>query len=102
MANDRDKIITSTELQYILETNKKAITVYLEVEKQNEEIVKAITKLDERAENTEKHVMDTYKSTVQIETLVEKIDKNIFRLIIILGSAGAGLLYTIIQSFIHH
>lgn len=100
--NDEDKIITSTELKYILETNQKAISIYLEVEQQNEQIILALDKLNLKIEIIEKNAEDTLLSAHETEDIIKKIEKHMFRLIIILSSAGAGLIYTIIQSFFHH
>ena len=53
------------------------------------------TKLKEAVESV-KHQLDKEISPKIVET-----DKNLFRLIIILGSTGAGILYTIIQNIFH-
>lgn len=49
----------------------------------------------ELSEESNKILKDT------IEDKVEEIEKNLFRLVIILGSAGVGTIITIIQSLLH-
>lgn len=106
MANDksgRDTSVTSSELEYILEVNKKAVTIYSEVGHQNEEIIAKLNALATRVEKIEKSTDETHKSMKsEVESKVKNIDKNLFRLVIILSSTGVGLLFTIIQSLWHH
>jgi chromosome segregation ATPase len=105
MANDRSKEhgITSNELEYILDVNRKAVQIYSDVANQNEEMIKKLDKLSDKIDLIEKHTEETNKSlTLEVEDRIKSIDKSIFRLIIILSSTGVGLIYTIIQSFFHH
>ena len=98
-----DDFITSKELEYIIEVNQKAITIYNEVAQQNEDIADILEKLEIKVDNIEKVVIETNTSIKeQVEKKVETIEKNVFRLIIILTSGVAGIIYTIIQSLIHH
>jgi len=102
MKND-DTNITSKELEYILEVNRKAVSIYTEVAQQNESIVSTLDKLETKINNIEKVVDATHQSIKeQIEEKVEKIEKNLFRLLIILSSTGVGMIYTVVQSFLHH
>jgi hypothetical protein len=41
------------------------------------------------------------KSEAEIYKKIDDIDKNLFRLVIILGSAGVGTIFAIIQMFLH-
>ncbi len=106
MPNDktgRDEAITSNELEYILDVNRKAVSIYNEVAHQNEEIIEKLDKLTVKIDAIEKHSEETNKSIKEeVEEKISSIDKNIFRLIIILSSTGAGIIYTIVQSFFHH
>lgn len=106
MPNDkssRDEAITSNELEYILDVNRKAVSIYNEVAHQNEEIIEKLDKLSVRIEAIEKHSEETNTSIKEeVEEKIKSIDTNIFRLLIVLSSTGAGLIYTIIQSFFHH
>lgn len=135
--DDSEEFITSSDLDYILEVNKKAIEINIEVEKQNEQVLSTLENLstssesfDEKLANliqdardhkrileetkkitedskklieeTKKVSDDTLKIIKEkIEKQVEEIEKSLFRLIIILGSAGIGAIVTIIQSLLH-
>lgn len=113
MVNDKKKIgeenITSSELEYILDVNKKAIEINLEVEKQNEQTLNSLERIEEKIDDiTEKqkdHIRITEEIALKlkddIEAKIEEIEKNLFRLVIILGSAGVGTILTIIQTFLH-
>lgn len=137
MANEKkgskigeDGSVTSSELEYILDVNKKAIEIHIEVEKQNEQILNSLEEIDEKLDSivekqrehlrmTEdgKKMVEDGKETIdeikklaeethkaikdEIEKKVEEIEKNLFRLVIILGSAGVGTLLTIVQAFLH-
>jgi hypothetical protein len=73
--------LTSGDLQNILEVNKKAIEIHLEVEKQNEDIIEDLS---------------------YIRGKVDEIDKALFKLIIVLSSIGVGTVIGIIQLFLGH
>jgi len=73
---ERSTPLTTGDLRFILETNKKSIEIYLEVEKQNEEVLK---KLESLSEDIDK-----------IVTHEKNIDKNFFKLVVLLGTIGVG------------
>jgi hypothetical protein len=73
--------LTSGDLQNILEVNKKAIEIHLEVEKQNEEIIEDLT---------------------HIKAKVDDIDKALFKLVMILGGLGASTIFGIIELILGH
>ncbi len=134
---DGEEVLTSSELKYILEVNKKAIEINIEVEKQNEEVISNLEEVKDFAERVEEKIdnilyeqREHKRLTLETKTIaedskeiseeiqktgeetneiikdtlkkkIEEIEKNLFRLIIILGSAGVGTLVTIIQSFLH-
>lgn len=134
---DGEEVLTSSEFKYILEVNRKAIEINIEVAKQNEQVISNLEEfkdLVERIEEKLETVIDEQKEhkrltldakgtieeskeiTEDIQKIseesneiikdnlkkkIEEIEKNLFRLIIILGSAGIGTLVTIIQSFLH-
>lgn len=79
-ANEHHRRLTSGELQNILEVNKKAIEIHLEVERQNEDIIEIL-----------KHC----------KTKIDEVEKNLFKLLIVLGSIGAGGIIGIIQFLLH-
>jgi tetrahydromethanopterin S-methyltransferase subunit G len=93
MSNERKNTktednITASDLEYIIDVNKKAVEIHVEVVKQQEQVLTALEEIEEK-----------------IDSLTEKqseIDKNMFRLVIILSGAGIGTLFSIIQSFLHH
>lgn len=80
--------LTSEDLNKILETNKKAIEIYLEVEGQFEKISENLTTVSTELKEYKKKIDD--------------IDKALFKLIIILGSIGVGTIVNIIQIFTGH
>lgn len=109
-----ENLITFKDLKSILEVNQKAMTIYLEVERQNEEIMESlsdqnqkIASLDSKeykiVENQEKMIKlleNLTETAEETEGKMDDIDKNIFRLWIVLGSTGIGLIVTIIQQLI--
>jgi len=119
LSNQDIGLLTVQDLNNILEVNQKALTIYLEVERQNEHVLEVLQeeadKLD-RLEVIEDEVKDvrrdiaTFKKSVdevgdtakEIKKKLEDIDKNMFRLVLILGSAGIGTIITIIQAFLTH
>jgi hypothetical protein len=88
MATDKNKDydtssakLTSADLQAILEVNKKAIEIHLEVEKQYEEILEHL---------------------VHCKTKIDEIDRYLFKLVIALSSIGISAIVGIIQLFLSH
>lgn len=86
MANDRNREydirvatkLSSADLQSILEVNKKAIEIHLEVEKQNEEILELLN---------------------HCKTKIDETEKYLFKLIIVLSSIGVSSVLGVIQLF---
>lgn len=101
--------ITSEELNFIIKVNQKAIEIQSEVSKQNEDILETLEKIEEFEEEIEDkidNIIDIIKQTnaaikENIEKKVEDIEKNVFRLIIILTTTGIGTIINIIQTFMH-
>lgn len=96
-----NKPITSTELGYILEVNKKAIEINVEVAQQHDQVLEQLNAIREDQEQILKLSEEIDKSTKENETKIESIEKHLFRLDIILGSAGIGAILTLIQYFLH-
>jgi len=112
-------LLTISDVNIILEANQKALTIYLEVEKQNEDIIKS---LSEQSQNFKKIdlINDKLKEVIEnqvslkekitenkdlfdkIKSKIDEIDRAIFKLSIMIGGAGAGSLITIIQSVLKH
>lgn len=75
---DEDISVTQTELKYILDVNQKAIEIYVEVEKQNEQIIDTLEHFKEVANkveyklndinNTSSHTFDLLKENLLEET----------------------------------
>jgi len=165
MTNDKkvksesETAFTSSDLKYILEVNEKAIEIYVEVEKQNDQILNTLEYFKEAAAKFEEDLKITKASDAKVEELlvddnahdhgviiellkdlssdisdlkkemgelkssgsklkdstdaitkqldtevkakISEIEKNLFRLVIILGSAGVGTIFTILQTFLH-
>lgn len=158
-SDNKTSVISSADLQYILDVNQKAVEIYVEVEKQNDQILKTLEYFKEVAANTEERldsiketesnieellkddnahdhntIVDLLKSLTsdikslsaeikelktsetktkdsidiinkliesEVKAKISEIDKNLFRLVIILGSAGIGTIFTILQTFVH-
>lgn len=153
MTNDRNKFkvdeqdnssaLTSSDLKYILDVNKKAIEIYIEVDKQNEKILETFENFKETYDNIQEDLDIVKKAEVnierfleidnseahsemnkllstsnvaisdikvneaklleitqKIESRIEEIEKNLFRLILILGSTGIGAIVTITANFL--
>ena len=99
MAN---KPITSGELEYILEVNKKAIEINVEVAQQQEQVLEKLKLIEDGKVQVLKFSEETNEIVKEsIEEKIESIEKHLFRLNIILGSAGVGAILTLIQYFIH-
>ena len=128
---------TKSDFEVILEVNKKAIEINIEVEKQNEQVIECLDdvkivydrieeKIDDvlNSQKEQKRITEESKLLIEkskelveevqriaeesndilkdtVKKKVEEVEKNLFRLIIILGSAGIGTLVTIVQSFLH-
>lgn len=75
-----NKPITSTELEYILEINKKSVSIYNEVAGQNEDIISLLEKIDAK---------------------VEDIKTNVLRLTVFLGAIGVGTIIQFIIQLMH-
>lgn len=152
-------VFTSSDLKYILEVNQKAIEIYVEVEKQNDQVLKTLEYFKEVAAKVEEDLKLIKSSDMKVEELltddnahdhaviiellkdlsseisdlkkevselkssesklkdatdaitkqldgdvkskISEIEKNLFRLVIILGSAGVGTIFTVLQTFLH-
>jgi len=77
MTDKKDTGITSSELQYILDINKKAIEIYIEVEKQNEEVLHNINEFKEKVENITLNLSDLNHINDKIEDKIELNNKKI-------------------------
>lgn len=71
--------LTSGDLRNILDINKKAIEIHIEVEKQYEEMLEILQ---------------------SVKNKTDEIDKALFRLLAILGAVGVGTLISIIKLLI--
>lgn len=154
MANEKNKFkiedqtddnttLTTSDLKYILDVNKKAIEIYIEVDKQNEKILDTFEYFKEMAKEINEEVIVVRNNTINvkdsliadnnkahseinsylkdfkdtfsefkvyhdkiqemienIENKIEEIEKNIFRLVLILGSTGVGLVITIVSTYL--
>lgn len=134
--------ITTADLKYILDVNKKAVEIYIEVDKQNEKILETFEYFKEVAEdikdklgalkvseaNMEKmlsndsdvhddiqselgefkdtfssfevHNDKMYEVVTKVEKKIEEIEKNLFRLVLLLGSTGVGLIISIVSTYL--
>ena len=80
--------LTSGDLRYILEANKKSVEIYLEVEKQNEDVLEQLGAME----------------TIQKENaaLIKKIENNLFKLMVILGTIGTGTVIAALKIILGH
>jgi hypothetical protein len=165
MTNEKKKsevensTFTTSDLKYILDVNQKAVEIYVEVEKQNDQVLNTLEHFKEVAsrieecldeikttdstieellsdDNNHDHTViidmlkimtedirelsselkdlkvDQVKTKEALDITIKRIDeevkhkiseieKNLFRLVIILGSAGIGTIFTILQTFLH-
>jgi predicted nuclease with TOPRIM domain len=134
--------ITTADLKYILDVNKKAVEIYIEVDKQNEKILETFEYFKEVSEdikdklavlktneaNIEKmlgnnsdvhddiqselgefketfssfevHHDKMYEVVTKVEKKIEEIEKNLFRLVLLLGSTGVGLIISIVSTYL--
>ena len=108
--NNNHSSISSSELEYILEVNRKAIEIHLENSQQHELTLKelaelktassyVITELQKTISEKNSEIIDMSKE--QIKPKVDDTDKNTFRLTVILGFVGLATIAQIIQMFFH-
>jgi len=100
-SSDHDKPITSNELEYILDVNKKAISIYNEVSQQNEEILEALDGLKQTVDKIKLTTDDTSKIVADEKTKIAEIDKNLLRLVVIFSTIGVGTIIQFILQFVH-
>lgn len=149
----KESVFSVSDLKYILDVNQKAVEIYVEVEKQNDQILKTLDYFKEASSKAEEQLAAIRESNAVIEELLKddnahdhtaiietlknlnitigtlandvkeiktsqeslekqfeseikvkiaEMDKNLFRLAIILGSFGVGTIITLIQYFIPH
>lgn len=109
MTNRDKEAITSGDLDTILDVNKKAIELHEAAGRQNEDILEDLSEKDkvmERSEGKLDDILRIVKETndaikTNIEHKIDEIEKNLFRLIVILSTIGVGTLIAIVQSFFH-
>ncbi len=112
-------LLTTQDLNSILEVNQKALTIYLEVENQNERILDNLKDtnikmnkleiLEDEIGEARRDISTLTKTVGEVEDLsesikkrLEEVDKNMFRLLIFLGTVGVSTIMTMIQSFLKH
>lgn len=102
--------ITSSELEYILEVNKKSIEIHLENAQQHEMTLKDIADAkhasSDNADELRKLIEERSDELLaymkeQIKPKIDETDKNTFRLTVILGFVGAATIFQAIQMFFH-
>lgn len=140
--SDSNETITTADLKYILDVNKKAVEIYIEVDKQNEKILETFEYFKEVSEdvkdklavlktneanierllnnNSDAHKdiqseLSNFKETFsdfqvhndkmyemvsKVEKKIEEIEKNLFRLVLLLGSTGIGLIISIVSTYL--
>lgn len=126
-----NKPLTSNDLQTIIAVNQKSISINLEVQNQNEQVIeileendkkineitskmtvdfyvikdiqsqveditKILESLKKNAEENERNVKEILKDHNEVKKNIETIKNDLFRLLILLGSAGVG---AVIQIF---
>lgn len=101
--------ITSADLETILDVNKKAIEIHSEVGRQNEAILEDleakqgyIIKIDEKLYLILETVKETNTTTTDMDTKVDEIEKNVFRIMVVLSTIGVGTVIAIIKAFLGH
>jgi chromosome segregation ATPase len=100
--------ITESDIDSILDVNKKAIEIHSEVGRQNENIIEDLEskeKLLEELKDKINDIMDVVRETNaaiknKMETKVEEIEKNMFRLVAILTTIGVGTIIAFLQAFL--
>lgn len=98
---DANKPITSNELEYILDVNRKSISIYNAVSQQNEDILETLDELKNVISEIKETTNDTNKIVDEQKSKIIDIDKNILRLVVILSTIGAGTIIQFILQFIH-
>ena len=109
--------LTIQDLNSILEVNQRALTIYLEVEQQNKDMIELISEntlniktLQEYNAKFEaiqviqntilKAVISNQESFESMKKNIEELDRNFFRLMLVLGSAGIGTIVGFIQMLV--
>lgn len=90
---EKQTSISKSEIETILDVNRKAIELHTEVSNQYEEIVDGL----ENNSNKLTKIEDELKS---ISKNIEKIDRDLFKISVLMSSGIITLILTIIQMFI--
>lgn len=107
-SKEEEVALTASDLEYILEVNKKAIEINIEVEKQNDQVLENLEKIDKKIETNIEINKDNANKINEVHSIIkdsinkkiEAIEKSIFQLTIIVGSSGVALLVNIVVAFI--
>lgn len=109
---------SKNEINTILDVNKKAIELHTEVSGQYEEIIdefdeldsshkKILTELDSstkkilaESDKSAKKISDIEDEVSSIKKNIDKIDRDLFKISVIMSSSIISLILTIIQMFI--
>ena len=109
-SNDDAISISSSELKYILDVNKKVIEIHIENAHQHELTLKELAEVKKisaeliielRQTIVEKNDEIVMLLKEQIKPKIDDTDKNPFRLTVILGFVGLATIAQIIQMFFH-
>jgi hypothetical protein len=88
--------IKLSDLQSILIVNQKAIEIQIEVERQNEQILDVLKVQAAERSAINKEILEDVEN---IKSKIEEINKEAFRIQILLGSGLASLILQIIAMF---
>ena len=117
LTHDYAEGLTIQDLNSILEVNQKALTIYLEVEQQNKDMIeligentlsiKTLQDYNEKFETilaTQSKILSLLTESLKaFETMkknIEDLDRNFFRLMLVLGSAGVGTVIAVIEMLV--
>ena len=91
--SDRDDLLQKSDIETVLETNKKAIEIHTEVASQNEDIINKLESLESKLKyNTD--------LTAKMSKDVDDMNKSMFKLYVLLTSGVISLIIQIISMVI--
>lgn len=114
-----DELLSRSDLDSIIDVNKKAIELQVEVSAQNEKVIEDLAENTKITENIKRDTESTlkelsfnkqdskdYKNDIlekidEIKDKVDKLDKNQFKIYVILTTGAIAIVLQIIQLFLN-
>lgn len=115
MAAKNDDLLSKSDLDSILEVNKKAIEVQIEVASQNEKVIEALEEVNEKEDSIKKDIeylvkdVDTIQDNIKeskkeimdkidsLKKAIDELDRTQFKIHAVLTTGAIAVILQIIQ-----